>query len=234
MAATVLAMAGGTSPVCAQPYPMPRETNRSMPAVSDAGKSTGFGMPGRTLGLGTICDDCEVAKYASDCVGRLEGPNFDADGNRSRVRTQYRRSTTPRASRPLVSTDTRTRRAYRTVVNLANEGPNLQPTAAGADRCAGGHGSCLGQARRSRVRHICGSFVVGDRVGLSRSGGRSGGRSGIIHQSIHSFARDGCQPDKHPAAIGWIWEAVYELVLLQNDEPAQNSGAWNPRNGPEG
>lgn len=36
---------------------------------------------GRILGLQQICDDCTVEKFTSECPGRLEGPNFDAQGN---------------------------------------------------------------------------------------------------------------------------------------------------------
>src|ERR1700722_4367558 len=40
-----------------------------------------LGAVGRTLGMDTICDGCTVEKFTDECLGRLEGPNFDKQGN---------------------------------------------------------------------------------------------------------------------------------------------------------
>jgi gluconolactonase len=79
--AAIFVLTDEASPVHAHAFPVRPETNRSTSAISDADRSTSFGMPGRTLGLSAICDVCNVEKYSSECVGRLEGPNFDNDGN---------------------------------------------------------------------------------------------------------------------------------------------------------
>ena len=40
-----------------------------------------LGAVGRTLGMDAICGDCTVEKFTDECLGRLEGPNFDKQGN---------------------------------------------------------------------------------------------------------------------------------------------------------
>jgi gluconolactonase len=37
--------------------------------------------PTRTLGLNSICGECKLEKFTDACAGRLEGPNFDKEGN---------------------------------------------------------------------------------------------------------------------------------------------------------
>lgn len=62
-------------------YPMPKvPTPYTTPQPSD-GIESQTGIPGRTLGLESICGSCQLEKFTDECVGRLEGPNFDKDGN---------------------------------------------------------------------------------------------------------------------------------------------------------
>jgi gluconolactonase len=67
----------------AQPatYPMPTVPFSYTGPQSSTGLASQNGMPGRTLGLDAICGNCQLEKFTSECVGRLEGPNFDRDGN---------------------------------------------------------------------------------------------------------------------------------------------------------
>jgi gluconolactonase len=62
-------------------YPMPKVPNAYTTAQPTAGIDSTSGIPGRTLGLDAICGSCQLEKVTDECVGRLEGPNFDHDGN---------------------------------------------------------------------------------------------------------------------------------------------------------
>src|SRR5262249_29405087 len=62
-------------------FPMPRVPFTYTGPQPAEGIDSITGTPGRTLGLGTICDDCQLEKFTDECVGRLEGPNFDREGN---------------------------------------------------------------------------------------------------------------------------------------------------------
>lgn len=42
---------------------------------------TSLGAVGRTLSLDSICGECKVEKFTDACLGRLEAPNFDGEGN---------------------------------------------------------------------------------------------------------------------------------------------------------
>jgi gluconolactonase len=62
-------------------YPMPKTPNTYTTPQLAAGMDSQAGTPGRTLGIDAICGDCRLEKFTDECVGRLEGPNFDRDGN---------------------------------------------------------------------------------------------------------------------------------------------------------
>jgi gluconolactonase len=76
-----LASAQQTSASSPVTYPMPNVPFTYTGPQAAAGIDSTSGMPGRTLGLGAICDDCRLEKFTDECVGRLEGPNFDREGN---------------------------------------------------------------------------------------------------------------------------------------------------------
>ncbi|NIF80467.1 SMP-30/gluconolactonase/LRE family protein [Paraburkholderia sp. Cy-641] len=62
-------------------YPMPKAISRYTSPQPSEGLDSMTGSPGRTLGLERICGSCQVEKFTDECVGRLEGPSFDRDGN---------------------------------------------------------------------------------------------------------------------------------------------------------
>lgn len=62
-------------------YPMPNLDYKYTTPQSQRGVDSQTGTPGRTLGLEPICNDCQLEKFTDECVGRLEGPSFDRDGN---------------------------------------------------------------------------------------------------------------------------------------------------------
>jgi gluconolactonase len=45
------------------------------------GQNSDNGAVGRTIGLDGICGACKVEKFTDACLGRLEAPNFDKEGN---------------------------------------------------------------------------------------------------------------------------------------------------------
>lgn len=69
-----------TDPALAN-YPMPKVPTPYTTPQPAAEMESPTGIPGRTLGLDAICGSCQLEKFTDQCVGRLEGPNFDRDGN---------------------------------------------------------------------------------------------------------------------------------------------------------
>lgn len=77
-----LLMGVTAAPLAAQSaLPMPPAPDRPVPLQPAEGIDSSTGMPGRTLGIEAICGDCQPEIYTSECVGRIEGPNFDSNGN---------------------------------------------------------------------------------------------------------------------------------------------------------
>jgi gluconolactonase len=49
--------------------------------IAAVSTTTAQGAADRVLGMEQICGDCQVTKFTDACLGRLEGPNFDTEGN---------------------------------------------------------------------------------------------------------------------------------------------------------